>query len=151
MRSVGKIRHWEKHVWSLHVYLWQISDLFYSSQFVNKIVKKMNALPVSNLHRATATRFWRGTTRRGRVSRLLFRFLLRNWSKVGLETRKCPFHCLCISALFSISLCQYCTRGYTHKDFCELLGLLAFAAVKLAGAWWIKIRRCNSRTQMYCI
>ena len=41
-------------------------------QFVNKIVKKMNALPVSNLHRATATRFqWRRIACRGRVSRLI--------------------------------------------------------------------------------
>ena len=143
MRSVGKIKRWEKHVWSSRVYSWQISDLFYSSfNLLTKSLNKMNALPVSNLHRATATRFWRGTARRGRVSWLLFRFRQRNWSKVGLETWKCSFHCLCISALFSISLCQYCRRGYTHKDFCEPLGLLAFAAGKLAGAWWIKIRGC---------
>ena len=45
---------------------------------------------------------------------LLFRVRRRNWSKVGrLETRKLSFHCLCISALFSISWCQYCRRGYT--------------------------------------
>ena len=133
------------------LFMADFGSILFVFRFVNKIVNKMNALPVSNLRRVTATRFWRGTARRGRVSRLLFRFLLRNWSKVGLETWKCSFHCLCISALFSISLCQYCRRGYTHKDFCEPLGLLAFAAVKLAGAWSIKIRRCNSRTQMYCI
>ena len=102
-------------------------SILFVFQFVNKIVNKMNAFSVSNLHRATATHFWRGTARRGHVSRLLFRFRRRNWSNVGLETRKCSFHCLYISALFSISLCQYCRREYTHKDFCEPLGLLAFA------------------------
>ena len=133
------------------LFMADFGSVLFVFQFVNKIVNKMNALPVSNLHRATATRFWRGTARRGRVSHLLFRFPRRNWLKVGLETRKCSFHCLCISALFSISLCQYCRRRYTHKDFCEPLGLLVFAAVKIAGAWWIKIRRCNSRTHIYCI
>ena len=52
------------------LFMADFGSILFVFQFVNKIVNKMNAFSVSNLHRATATRFWRGTARRGRVSRL---------------------------------------------------------------------------------
>ena len=101
----------------------------------------MNALPVSNLHRVTATRFWRGTAHHRHVSCLLFRFWQRNWLKVGLETQKCSFHRLCIPALFSTSLCQYCRRGHTQTaGLLQTTRAARVCCILIAGTCWIKIR-----------
>ena len=151
MRSERNIKCWKEHVWSSACLFTADfgSSLFVFRFFFNDFVNKMNALPVSNLHRATASRFWRGTARRRPVYYL--------GSGGGTDRRSGSKHENFLSTVYAFQRCSAFPDANTATDediprrqaFCGPLALLAFAGSKYA--CWMKIRRYNSGTHMYCI